>query len=326
MSIVLAHVELADGVLTRLSTETLTLARGLATDHGAQLHAVGVGEPDEPTVERLGELGVAVLHTKSGEPFDAYAPGAWARLLVAVVDDTDPVAVVGPGSDRGAEVLAHVAADLDLPLAANCVAVRPEDDAWSLTRLRWGGVLLEDAVLETERALLTVAPHQVTAVDADVPTAVEVRRVEVEVDDAALVARVRDTTTRDAGTGLATASVVVAGGRGVGSADAFGLLEELAELVGGAVGCSRVATNNGWRSHNDQVGQTGTRVAPDLYIACGISGATQHWVGCMASKRILAINTDEQAPMVTRADHAVIGDLHEVLPAVVAEIRARRGA
>jgi electron transfer flavoprotein alpha subunit len=118
--------------------------------------------------------------------------------------------------------------------------------------------------------------------------------------------------------------VVVSGGRGVGSAEKFAVLEELAALLGGAVGGSRVVTNLGWRPHADQVGQTGTRVAPDLYIACGISGAIQHWVGCKASKHILAINTDPEAPMVTKADYAVIGDLHEVLPALVAEIKREK--
>jgi electron transfer flavoprotein alpha subunit len=118
---------------------------------------------------------------------------------------------------------------------------------------------------------------------------------------------------------------VVSGGRGVGSPEGFGPLERLAELLGGVVGCSRVVTNNGWRPHSDQVGQTGTVVAPDLYIACGISGAIQHWVGMMASKTILAINTDAEAPMVTKADYAVLGDLKEVVPAIVAEIEKRRG-
>src|SRR5690606_28160751 len=122
------------------------------------------------------------------------------------------------------------------------------------------------------------------------------------------------------------AGVVVSGGRGVGSAEGYRVLEELAELLGGAVGCSRVATNNGWRPHSDQVGLTGTKVAPKLYIACGISGATQHWVGCMDAKAILAINTDPDAPMVTRSTYSVIGDLHEVLPAVIAEIRARNAS
>ena len=128
---------------------------------------------------------------------------------------------------------------------------------------------------------------------------------------------------RAAGVTLATAPVVVGGGRGVGSAEGFAELEELAALLGGVVGCSRVVTNNGWRNHTDQVGQTGTRIAPEIYIACGISGAIQHWVGAMSSKRILAINTDPAANLVTKADYAVIGDLHEVVPAITAEIRRR---
>jgi electron transfer flavoprotein alpha subunit len=123
---------------------------------------------------------------------------------------------------------------------------------------------------------------------------------------------------------LATARVVVGGGRGVGSAEGFADLEKLAGLLGGVVGCSRVATNNGWRPHSDQVGQTGTRIAPQLYMACGISGAIQHWVGAMGAKHILAINTDRQANMVAKADYAVIGDLHDVLPAIVAEVERRR--
>src|SRR5207244_1298552 len=120
---------------------------------------------------------------------------------------------------------------------------------------------------------------------------------------------------------LDTARVVVGGGRGVGSKEGFELLEELAKLLGGAVGGSRVVTNLGWRPHSDQVGQTGARIAPDLYIACGVSGAIQHLVGCKGAKRILVINKDEHAPIVARADYAVIGALHEILSAVVAAPR-----
>ena len=136
-----------------------------------------------------------------------------------------------------------------------------------------------------------------------------------------VVARVE----REAGVTLATAPVVIGGGRGVGSPDGFAPLQELADELGGVVGCSRAVTNNGWRNHTDQVGQTGTRIAPDVYFACGISGAIQHWVGAMASKNIIAINTDPQANMVTKAGYAVIADLHEMVPAITEEIRRRRG-
>ncbi|MGB8880647.1 MAG: FAD-binding protein, partial [Solirubrobacteraceae bacterium] len=128
-----------------------------------------------------------------------------------------------------------------------------------------------------------------------------------------------------AGVSLADADVVVSGGRGVGSAEGFVVIEELAALLGGAVGCSRAVTSAGWRPHTDQVGQTGTKVSPSLYIACGISGATQHMAGCKGAKKLLAINPDAEASIFASADYAVFGDLHEVVPAISAEIRKVRG-
>ena len=128
------------------------------------------------------------------------------------------------------------------------------------------------------------------------------------------------------GVSLADARVVVGGGRGVGGEGGFGVLEELAGLLGGTVGVSRVVTSEGWRPHRDQVGQTGTRIFPELYIACGISGAIQHMVGCKGARHILAINRDPEAPIMAKADYTVVGDLHVVLPAVVAEVRKAQAA
>ena len=325
MTTVLVFVEREDGALTKGSLEALTLARGLAEAEGATLEAATVGAVDEAVAGQLGTYGVTTVSAVLHDLLDDYSPDAYAEGLLQLVAARDPRAVVSPGSDRGAEVMAHVAARADLPLAANCTAVTPADGAWELTRVRWGGVLLEDARLEAARGLFTVAPHQVAAAPAADGGSAAVETFAPDLDEAVTVTRVRDREKEAEGVSLATAPVVVSGGRGVGSAEGFAVLEELAELLGGAVGCSRVATNNGWRSHNDQVGQTGTRVAPDLYIACGISGATQHWVGCMSSKRILAINTDPEAPMVTRAHYAVLGDLHEFLPALVEEVKRKKG-
>ena len=214
-----------------------------------------------------------------------------------------------------------MAARLDLPFAANCTRGRGRR---CVTRVRWGGSLLEEARIHGELPLLSVAPHTVAAARG--------RAAAPEVEAFAPAARRRrpgraggrargEVTT---GVSLAEAKVVVSGGRGVGSAEGFGMLEELAGLLEAAVGCSRVVTSAGWRPHTDQVGQTGTKVSPDLYIACGISGATQHIAGCKGAKKILAINSDAEAPILASADYAVIGDLTEIVPAITAELRKAR--
>jgi electron transfer flavoprotein alpha subunit len=244
----------------------------------------------------------------------AYAPAAWAAAIVAAANGTD--AIVAAGSDRGNELLAHVAARLDQPFAANVTAI----DGDVVTRVRWGGSLLEEARLHGTPRILTVAPHtQPAAQEAPVETL-------TAPDTAQAVAVVGHVEAATGGVSLADARVVVSGGRGVGSAEGFAIIEELADLLGGAVGCSRVVTSAGWLPHTNQVGQTGTKVSPDLYVACGISGATQHIAGCKGAKTILAINADPEAPILASADYAVIGDLHEIVPAISAELRKARPA
>ncbi|MGZ4273414.1 MAG: electron transfer flavoprotein subunit alpha/FixB family protein [Solirubrobacteraceae bacterium] len=256
------------------------------------------------------------------DPAEAYAPAAWAQTLVQAVQGRSADAVVAPGTDRGNEVLAHVAARLDQPMSANCMSVTPGEPA-TVVRMRWGGSLLEEARVHGAPLLLSVAPHAVAAT----PVAdVEVVAVTGAASEADRVVRVSETIPAStAGVSLADADVVVSGGRGVGSAEGFAVIEELAALLGGAVGCSRAVTSAGWRPHSDQVGQTGTKVSPEIYIACGISGATQHMAGCKGAKRLLAINPDGEASILASADYAVIGDLHEVVPAISAEIRKVRG-
>jgi len=249
-----------------------------------------------------------------------YAPAAWGQTLADIVADRSPVAVLAAGTERGNEVLAHAAAILDLPLSANTVAFTPGSPP-TVTRVRWGGSLLEEALLHGPTLLMTVAPHAVAADGAAVAA-----EVAAPSQHALAVAPTKRVGAASGGISLEDAKVVVSGGRGVGSADGFAIIEELAELLGGAVGCSRAVTSAGWRPHTDQVGQTGTKVAPDIYIACGISGATQHMAGCKGAKKLLAINEDGEASIFAHADYGVIGDLHEVVPAIAAEIRKARGA
>ena len=323
---VLVLVEHVEGGADDLSRQAVTLARGFAEAAGVPLEAVLIGADAAGAAAGLGELGVQTAHVATHDGLRAYAPQAWGRVVAELVERLAPVAVIAPGSERATEAMAHAAAIADLPLAANCIAAAPGDPA-TVTRLRWGGSLLEEARLHGAVKLLTVAPHTVAAAPAASPAQATVAEFTPALSDADLAVRVSETTQTAAGGGvsLADAKVVVSGGRGTGSAEGFAPIEALAAALGGAVGCSRAVTIAGWRPHTDQVGQTGTKIAPEIYIPCGISGATQHMAGCKGAKRILAINTDPDAPIVANADYAVIGDLHEVVPAITAAIAKARG-
>ena len=310
---VVVLVEQSEGKATDPSLQTLTLARSF----GQPVNALLIGSDVD-----LSQHGVAVSHVAQHEALSSFAPDAWAAILGHLADRLDASAVFAAGTERGNEVMARLAARSGLPLAANCIAVSPEQPV-TLTRLRWGGSLLEEARLHSSRRLISVAPHAIPIELAPVETKVE--KFTPELSDKDLLVRVTEHVgASGGGISLTEAKVVVSGGRGVGSKEGFAIIEELAGLLGAAVGCSRAVTSAGWRPHTDQVGQTGTKIAPDIYIACGISGATQHMAGCKGAKKILAINADGEAPIMLSADYAVIGDLKEIVPAISAEIRKQR--
>ncbi len=320
MGLVLVLVATADGAVDKVSLQALTLGSALAA--GGPVHALLIG--DQALAADLGEWGATHVHVADHPALAAFAPDAIAAIVDDLASSLGADVVVGAGTEAGNTVMARAAARSGLPFAANCIEAAP-GSPMTVTRIRWGGSLLEEAVIHAGRAILTVAPHAITATPTGGTATVEV--FTPQLDDADLAVRVVDRLpAATGGVSLADARVVVTGGRGVGSADGFTPVVELADLLGAAVGCSRAVTISGWRPHTEQVGQTGTKIAPDLYIAAGVSGATQHMAGCKGAKLVLAINKDAEAPIMSDADYAVIGDLHEVLPAISAEIRRRRGA
>ncbi len=315
MTTVLALLDHDRGSLSETALQAVSFAASL----GFGIEAVVIGEGADEVVADLDAPGISKIHVIGHELLSDYAPEGFGDALAQLVVASGAEVVVTTGTDRGNEVMAHLAAILDQPMVANVMTAEP-GSPWKLSRIRWGGSLFEHVELDAAYRLMTVAPHTWEAPESDSPPP-PVEQFEPTLDERAARTRVVDRVTLHAGITLATAPVVVSGGRGVGSAEGFAPLEELASMLGGVVGCSRVVTNNGWRPHTDQVGQTGTRIAPDLYIACGISGAIQHWVGAMASKKILAINTDPDANMMSKADYAVVGDLHEIVPALIEALR-----
>jgi len=320
--VVLAFVEHDGGKPEDSSLEMLTLARDVADQLDASLEAAVFGD-GEGLADELGRFGVGTIHVVDHDGVDTYAPMAWAEGLDQLTSALEPDAVVAPGSERGHEVLAHLGASRDLPMAANCLDVTVGDD-FELERQRWGGTLLEHARLSGDLKLLTVAENELTVAPAEEPAEPAVEPFTPELTDEDLAVRIdRIEESDEEGIPLGEARIVVSGGRGVGSAEDFDQLEELADLLDAAVGASRAAVNEGWRSHDDQVGQTGAKISPTLYIPCGISGAVQHMVGAKGSEYILPINTDPEAAIIGHADYAVIGDLHEVVPELNETLRDR---
>lgn len=315
------ELEHEDGTPNDVSLQMLTLANDLAEQTESSLAAV-VFDADG-VADTVAAYGVSDVYAVSHERLDesGYAPEAWAESINQLVEHVDPEAVLAPGTDRGHEILAHVAAMRDLPMAANCTEVNIEDD-WEVTRQRWGGSLIEHARFEAETNVLTTATHEVPAEPTSEAASVTIHDFTPTLDEEDVRVRVTRHEESDVeGIPLGEARIVVGGGRGVGSSEGFEKLEKLAELLGGTVGSSRAAVNEGWRPHDDQVGLTGAKIAPKLYIACGISGAVQHMVGCKGADNILAINTDPETTIIQKGEYAVIGDLHEVVPELNEAIR-----
>jgi electron transfer flavoprotein alpha subunit len=317
----LVLVEIVEGQVSEVSLEAVTTAREL----GGSVHVAVVGTLPEVAGKTLGEYGVERVLVLQWPSASSYAAAAWAAGVVSAADAVGAETVVASGTLRGNEVLAHVACRQGTAMAANVVTVVSADPL-VVSRQVMGGTALEEMRLEG-RAVFSVAGHACEAEPAAAPGAAAVETLEVDVPAADLVAQVTRTepAATDESKALKSAKVVVGAGRGAGGPDGFGDVLELVDLVGGSLGVSRVVTSLGWRPHHEQVGQTGSRINPDLYVACGISGAIQHWAGCASARTILAINTDPDAPMVTKAHYAVIGDMHEVVPAINAEIRRRKG-
>lgn len=322
----LVILETVKQALSEASLETLTAARDLAQKTNDPVTALLIGKGVQALAPTL--KGIQTVLVAEDQKLDSYIPEAFAKIASEAITRTSPQIVLAPGTDLGNDLMARVSARLGVSAATNCTEFFVENGALKrVTRSNWGGSLLEEVEILSSPILLTLQPHAIPAQSADGPApAIEILSVALSEKDFRV--RVKELIPSEKkGISLTDAKVVIGGGRGMGSAEAFKMLEELASLLtNAAVGATRVATNNNWRPHADQIGQTGAQIAPDLYIACGISGAIQHMVGCKNSKKILAINKDPEAPIFQRADYGVIGDLHQIVPALIAELKRLKGA
>jgi electron transfer flavoprotein alpha subunit len=319
MADVLVLVDHVDGVVGKPTLELLTLAARIGTPVAVVLGG-GAG-----VAEKLGEYGAtAVLTTDDGQ-LTSVVVAPVVSLLESLVASRSPAAVLIASTTEGKEIAGRLAVRLDAGVLTDVVDISLDGDAVVAEQSVFGGSTVVHARATRGVPIVTVRPNSVTPVAA--PATPEVSAVTAPaVDGRHAIVESRSAAASGGRPGLSEASVVVAGGRGVGTAEKFALIEELADALSAAVGASRAATDAGWYPNAAQVGQTGVTVAPQLYIACGISGAIQHRAGMQTSKTIVAINKDAEAPIFEVADFGVVGDLHVVVPQLIAEIAKRKGA
>ncbi|SCL29480.1 electron transfer flavoprotein alpha subunit apoprotein [Micromonospora nigra] len=302
----------------KVTLEMLTLARELGTPSAVVLGGAGAAEA---LSAKLGEYGAAKIYAAESEEIDGYLVAPKATVVAELVRNVQPAAVLLASSQEGKEIAARLAVKLDNGILTDVVGLAADGTA---TQVAFAGSTIVKSKVTRGLPLVTVRPNSVNPTPAAATPAVE--QLTVTVPDTDKLATVVERVAEQKGSRpeLTEAGVVVSGGRGVGNADNFKLVEELADLLGGAVGASRAAVDSGFYPHQFQVGQTGKTVSPQLYLALGISGAIQHRAGMQTSKTIVAVNKDAEAPIFELADFGVVGDLFKIVPQVAEEIRKRK--
>ncbi len=319
MAEVLVLVEHTDGEVKKVTGELLTLARRLG-----EPAAVLIGSGFDAAKETLAQYGAAKVYVAEDAEVSSYLVAPVAELLAKLVADSSPAAVLLASGAEGKEIAARLAVKTGSGVITDATDVTA-DDGITAEQQVFGGSTIVRSQVSTGTPIITVRPNSVAAEPA--PGAAERVDVAVELSAAAKAARITDRVVEEKGERpeLTEAAIVVSGGRGVGSGENFSVIEALADSLGAAVGASRAATDAGWYPHQHQVGQTGKTVSPQLYVAAGISGAIQHRAGMQTSKTIVAINKDPEAPIFELVDFGVVGDLHQVVPALTDKVRARKG-
>ncbi|HEU4349552.1 MAG TPA: electron transfer flavoprotein subunit alpha/FixB family protein [Actinoplanes sp.] len=319
MAEVLVVVEASQAAgVKKVTLEMLTIARSLGSVSAVVLGGSGAAAQ---FAGKLGEYGAEKIYAAEGEDIDGYLVAPKATVLAELIGRVQPAAVLLGSTQEGKEIAGRLAVKLDNGLLTDAVELAADGTA---TQVVFAGSTIVKSKVTKGLPIATIRPNSVTPSPSAATPSVE--QLTVSVSDTDKLTRVVDRVAEQKGSRpeLTEASIVVSGGRGVGNADNFKLVEEMADLLGGAVGASRAAVDSGYYPHQFQVGQTGKTVSPQLYVALGISGAIQHRAGMQTSKTIVAVNKDPEAPIFELADFGVVGDLFKVIPQAADEIRKRR--
>ena len=314
---VLVFAEQVDGNFRKIAYETVSEGRRLADTLGESVSAVVFGSGVEGIAGELAQYGADKILVGDDPALADYTTDAYTNMLFEVVKNNDPRILLFGASSRGKDLSARLAARLGVGLAMDCISLKLDGEKLFATRPMYGGKVLAEVALEGTPQMSAIRPNVMEIVQSSKAGAVE----KVEISSGDVRTRIVEKKLEVASKiDLTEADVIVSGGRGMGGPD-FSVVEQLAEVLGGTVGASRSAVDEGWRPHSDQVGQTGKVVSPNLYIACGISGAIQHLAGMGSSKYIVAINKDPEAPIFKKADYGIVEDLFKAVPAIIAELK-----
>lgn len=314
---VLVFLEQREGQIKKSSFETARLAYDISSKMNYEAEAVTIGNNIDK-LEEAGNFGIKKIVHYKNSLLNNYSTSAYKKILVDHISETDAEIILFSGTSLGKDLAPHISAKLDCGLAADCIALEYENGNLIATRPIFAGKILTDIKITSQKKIFLIRPNVFKAEKISDEKA-EVKIINVENID--LSSKVIETKKSNGKLDVTEADIVVSGGKGMKGPENFYLVEQLAEVLGGAVGASRAVVDAGWRPHSEQVGQTGKTVSPTLYIALGISGAIQHLAGMRSSKYIVAINKDKDAPIFQIADYGIVGDVLEIVPKMIEEIK-----
>ena len=313
---VLAIAEMSDGAFRKITYEALSEGKRIADEMGGSRSALVIGSNVTDKANEMAGYGADTIIVADHPGLEVYLTDTYTRVAAEIIADKQPAVVIIGGSSTGKDLAARLAARLNAPLAMDCILIGVDGDRIKARRPMYGGKVLSEVVFDGSPQMVAIRPNAAAITPAEGAGNVEAADVDPGESTVVLI----DTQMESGKVELTEADIIVSGGRGMGGTD-YRVIEELADVLGGAVGASRSAVDEGWRPFADQVGQTGKVVSPNLYIACGISGAIQHLAGMQTSKTIVAINKDADAPIFLKADYGIVGNLFEIVPLITEEVR-----
>lgn len=320
---ILVYIEQRENSIKKSSLEALSYANLLASSNNGEVVAVIIGGDLNNQLNELSKYGANKIIVCQDPKFEKYSSSAYSKILIDIIKKENANIIFLSATSLGKDLAPRLAAKLDAGLCSDCTSIVIENNDMIITRPVYAGKALIDVKLKSGIKIYTLRPNVFPLKEVTVNAQKE--EYKPELTDLDFISFVKEITLSKGKKDVAEADIIVTGGRGMKGPEHFHLIEELADLLGAAVGASRSVVDAGWRPHSEQVGQTGKTVSPTLYIACGVSGAIQHIAGMSSSKHIIAINKDKDAPIFQYADYGIVGDVFEVLPELIKELKVFLG-